>query len=165
MYQKSCMLSLSISLWASKAPGFYNLCYLESILRFIKNKLLIFCGGMYNAKKWVPWSSTLVVQDSLTALDIGVSLCLQLNQSILHSQQAEIQSAAVAVCRCSVQQIAQMFNVHIQPCASGVKHLQMLLYLYFMYKYYLFPDSYCLAVFPETFSQQINITFLLLIRL
>lgn len=132
MYQKSCMLSLSISLWASKAPGFCNLCYLESKLRFIKNNPLIFCSGMYNAKKWLPWSSTLVVQDSLIALDIGVSLCLQLNSS---------QSAAVAVCCCSVQQIDR--------CLTYTFNRVPVVYLFFMYKYYLFPDSYLPCGLPR----------------
>lgn len=63
---------------------------------------------MYNTQKWVAWSSTLVVQESLIALDIQVSLRLQLNQSNLHSQQAEIQAAADALCCCSVQQFAQV---------------------------------------------------------
>lgn len=69
------------------------------------------------------------------ALDIEGSLCLQLNQSNLYSQQAQIQGAAVAFCCCFVQQFAQVLNVAIQWYAL---HLQMILYLS---TYYLFPES------------------------
>lgn len=77
---------------------------------------------MYNAKKRAPWSSTLVVQESLIALDIEVSLCLQLNQSNLYSQQAQIHSAALTLYRCSVQRFAQVLNVN-HKANRGVKHI------------------------------------------
>lgn len=48
------------------------------------------------------------------ALDIEGSLCLQLNQSNLHSQQAEIQGVAGAFCCSSAQQFAQVLNVAIK---------------------------------------------------
>lgn len=48
------------------------------------------------------------------ALDIEGSLCLQLNQSHIHSQHTQIQGAAVAFgCR-SVQRFAQVLDVVIK---------------------------------------------------
>ena len=78
------------------------------------------------------------------ALDTEGSLCLQQNQSNLHSQQAQIQGAAVAFWHRSVQQFAQVFNVVIKSYA--VKHLQTILYLCKC----LFPESY----FACSFSQK-----------
>lgn len=51
------------------------------------------------------------------ALDIEGSLCLQLNQSNLNSQQVQIQTAAVTFCCCSIQPFAQVLNVVIKSNA------------------------------------------------
>lgn len=48
------------------------------------------------------------------ALDIEGSLCLQLNQSNLHSQHTQIQGAAVAFGCCSIQHSAQVLDVVIK---------------------------------------------------
>ena len=102
---------------------------------------------MYNAKKRVPWSSTLVVQESLIALDIEVSL--QPNQSNLYSQQAQIHSAAFAL-YCSVQRFAQVLNVNHIP-NRGVKYILRLCKCPFFLHSVCSRSRTARAGFPETF--------------
>lgn len=80
-----------------------------------------------NAGKWLPWSSALVGQGSLMALDIEGRMCLQQNQSNLPSQRAQIYRASDVFC-CSIQQFAQVFNLVITPstrqdCQSPINHI------------------------------------------
>lgn len=107
---------------------------------------------MYNAQKWVAWSGTLVVQESLIALDIQVSLRLQLNQSNLHSQQAEIQAAADALCCCTV---CTGVNAHT---ATGLTDAENIPNIH--PTYYLFPESHLAHSFPRNIlsacTQQID---------
>ena len=51
------------------------------------------------------------------ALDIEGSLCPQLNQSNLYSQQAHIHGALLAFHQCSVKQFAQVLKVAIKSYA------------------------------------------------